>query len=155
MFSIFKARRSYKIQIARGADDLLARMGRCIAARRAALEALGDRHCDVDLALVGKIEQTVSPFLGPSEPLEGSKWFQSMDWHGDGIRHLEFQPGEFRSDFIPLLQALLKDRHLNFGILCWAPMRGKGLSGVESDGVVIFSDTLILTAGFARAWEHA
>ena len=152
MFSIFQARRSSKIEIARDEKDLLARMAKAIRSRQSALDALGDCHGDVDLELAGKIERSLLPYVGSSDA-EGALWFQSMDFYGNGIRHLEFQPGIFPSTCVPVLRDLLVGEHTSFGILCWAPAVSSNPG--ESDGVVIFNDSLILTAGLAAMSEHA
>ncbi|HFB0255757.1 TPA: hypothetical protein WND00_002099 [Neisseria gonorrhoeae] len=152
MFNIFQARRGSKVGIARGEKDLLAHMSKAVRSRQSALDALGDHHGDVDLRLVGNIERSLRPYVGSSDA-EGALWFQSMDFYGNGIRHLEFQPGAFPTACIPVLGDLLVGEHASFGILCWAPEvnNDKG----ESEGIVIFNDCLILTARLAAASGHA
>jgi hypothetical protein len=153
MFNIFTARRTAAVQIARDADDLLARMRKLVSVRQRVLDALGDRQCDIDLDLVNKIEELLSPMFGPSGTDDEASWFQNIDWYGDGIRHLEFRSGAFQESCIPPLQKLLEGDCASFGILCWAPQSSPG--GKGSDGVVIFNDTLVLTKALAGAWGHA
>ncbi len=144
MIDLFSLKRDGALEIAKDNDDLLARMGRAIVHRQPALDAL-DQHDEVDVALVERIEEILKPSLGRSDGSD-AVWFQSMDWYGDGIRHLEFQPNRFPPDAIGPSQALLTGDHANFGILCWTPLKEGG-----SDGLVIFNDRLILTEGIARA----
>jgi hypothetical protein len=153
MFNIFRARRSKHVEIARSPDDLLKRMGKKVALRQGALDALGERHGDLDMDLVTRISEILTPLLGADDSSEDSKWFQSMDWYGDGIRHLEFQPSAFPMSVIPELHKLLVGDYESFGILCWAPVVDKGDAG--SEGVVIFNDTLLVTRGLVGISEHA
>ena len=112
MIDLFSLKRDGALEIAKDNDDLLARMGEAIALRQAALDAM-DQQDERDLALVGKIDALLKPILGP-EGCGDEAWFQSMDWYGDGIRHLEFKPNRFPPDAIGPSQALLTGDHANF-----------------------------------------
>lgn len=153
MFNIFRARRTKRIEVARSADDLLARMGKRVSTRQSALDALGDKHCDIDIDLVDKISEVLTPILGADGSSKECRWFQSMDWYGDGIRHLEFLPNAFPMSCADQLQELLVGDFSNFGILCWAPVTEGDDSNTE--GVVIFNDTILVTRGLAGKSEHA
>ncbi|MFC4312397.1 hypothetical protein ACFPN2_25160 [Steroidobacter flavus] len=128
-------------------------MKQAISSRQAAIDAQGDAHHEIDLRLVTRIGQALTPLIGPSEG-KGAVWFQSMDWYGDGIRHLEFQPNRFPVHSIPKLQALLQDEYSPFGILCWTPFE-PNVRAEQEQGLVIFSDTLVMTARVAsQMTEH-
>ncbi|KGM51607.1 hypothetical protein N800_13490 [Lysobacter daejeonensis GH1-9] len=128
-------------------------MGNVIKSNQLALDALGDDHGDVDLRLVERIDEVLVPLIGPSG-IDEESWFQSMDFYGDGIRHLEFRPSKFPLNAIPALQALLVSEHEPFGILCWAPRAEDGQPG-DHEGLVIFSGKLLLTSGLASESAHA
>lgn len=153
MFNLFRARKTLAVEVARDHNDLLARMGSVIKANQPALDALGDNHGDIDLRLVERIDEVLVPLIG-SSGIDGESWFQSMDFYGDGIRHLEFRPGKFPLNAIPALRALLVSEHEPFGILCWAPAAEEGLPG-DHEGLVIFSHKLLLTSGLASESAHA
>lgn len=148
MFNLFAAKSSSDIQIARSAQHLLTLMKRVVQARQAMIDAQGDEHREIDLRLVREIANVLEPLVGPSEG-KGAAWFQSMDWYGDGIRHLEFQLGRFPLAAIPKLQGLLRGDYSPFGILCWTPLE-PDVPAEHEQGLVIFSDTIVVTATLAR-----
>lgn len=150
MFNLFAVRARSNFRIVKNADALMAAMEREVSVRQAALDALGDCHGDVDLELVRHVAFVIDPRLGPQGIEETSAWFHSMDFYGDGIRHLEFKPGRFPIDAIPELQALLVGEFISFGILCWAPIADGG-----NDGCVVFHDKVLITRGLAAAIAQA
>ena len=135
------------MQIAKSAKHLLALMRRAISSRQAVIDAQGDEHHEIDLRLITRLEEVLKPLIGPGEG-KSAVWFQSMDWHGDGIRHLEFQPNHFPVHSIPKLQSLLQHECSPFGILCWTPFE-PDIPAEQEQGLVIFSDTLVVTARVA------
>ena len=153
MFNLFGVRRESKVEIVRDHKHLLERMGRFVRQHTPALDALGESQGDVDLALVDRIDNVLIPLIGPSG-IDDENWFQSMDYYGDGIRHLEFKPGKFPLNAIMPLKSLLTGEHSIFGILCWAPEAPDGEAG-EHEGLVIFNEALLLTPRLARASAHA
>jgi hypothetical protein len=150
MFSLFQARRTSGIEIAKDHEDLLARMAQITEANQAALDALDKLHGDIDLRLIERIDDVLVPLIGASG-FDEESWFQSMDFYGDGIRLLEFRPAKFPCNAIPALQALLVSEHKRFGMLCWTPLDESG----SKDAVVIFGDTLIFTPKLARELSYA
>lgn len=146
-FNLFATRASANYQVVDDGNALLAAMERAIAERQQALDALGESHWQIDMDLVKRIHAVLDPRLGP-ESTDGSGWFHSMDWHGDGVRHLEFQPDRLPVDLIPELQHLLHGDATPFSILCWAPLAGVQY-GDDSDGCVIFNDRVYITRGLA------
>lgn len=147
MFNLFASKRSTKIQIAKSGEQLLSLMKRAVQSRQAMLDAHGDEHSDIDLRLVMKINQVLEPLIGRSEG-QGAVWFQSMDFYGDGVRHLEFHLGRFPLSAIADLQALLSGEHSPFGILCWTPME-PDVPPEQEQGIAIFSDVIVVTAKMA------
>lgn len=123
-------------------------MARVIKSHQSELDALGDAHPEIDLLLVRLIDQVLEPRIGPSG-IDGHAWFQSLDWYGDGVRHLEFQLGKFPLNVISSLQQLLVNEYSNFCILCWAPLE-QHTENEEPDGVVIFAKKLLVTSRLAR-----
>jgi hypothetical protein len=139
MFNLFAAKRSSDIQIAKSAMHLLTLMKRAVHERQAMIAAQGDEHHEIDLRLIVEIRNVLEPLI---------VWFQSMDWYGDGIRHLEFHRGRFPMSAIPKLQALLREEYAPFGILCWAPVE-LDVPPEHEQGLVIFSNTIVITARLA------
>jgi hypothetical protein len=150
MFSLFASRKNSPIEIVKPGKGLTKRMGALIETRQQRLDDLGDSHGDVDMRLVVKVSAVLEPILGPEGCSEDDPWFHSMDYYGNGVRHLEFRPGKFPMPAIPTLQALLVGEHEPFSILCWAPLDGEA-SPEHGQGLVIFSDTILLTAKLAAA----
>jgi hypothetical protein len=146
MFNLFAAKRSGAMEIVRGQRQLVDRMARIIKSHQFELDALGDEHPEVDLRLVGLIDSVLEPLLGPSG-IDEHSWFQSLDWHGDGVRHLEFLPGKFPMAAIPALQGLLTNEYSRFCILCWAPIED---GEKDSNGIAIFAQKLLVTSRLAR-----
>jgi hypothetical protein len=148
MFTLFSFKRNSSLEIAKGADDLVQQMARVIKSHQSGLDALGDAHAEIDLRLVRLIDQVLEPLIGPSG-IDDHAWFQSLDWYGDGVRHLEFQPGKLPLNVISSLQRLLVNEYSNFCILCWAPLE-RHTEKEEPDGVVIFARKLVVTSRLAR-----
>jgi hypothetical protein len=146
MFNLFAAKRSTSVEVVRGQPQLVKRMAHIVKSHQSDLDALGEEHPEIDLRLVRLIDQVLEPLIGPSG-IDEHLWFQSLDWYGDGVRHLEFAPGRFPLSAIPGLQSLLKNEYSRFSILCWAPLDpGKT---EDSEGVVIFSYKVVVTSRLA------
>lgn len=152
MFNLFNGRSGSRTEIVRDGGSLAKRLGMFAEARRKHFDAQGDDHADIDFRLVEKINRILVPALGPETTDTNSRWYHEMDFYGDGIRHLEFNDGEFRQEFITELQALLQGEHEQFGILCWTE-DGSLEDGSDAQGVLIYSDMLILTKGLAQCWS--
>lgn len=127
-------------------------MSHVVEANQSALDALGSEYGNIDLRLADRIDEVLTPLIGPSG-IDGEAWFQSMDFYGDGVRHLEFRPGKFPLNAIPALQALLASEHKRFGILCWAPS-AEDVRTDSREGLVIFNGKLLITSGLARKATH-
>jgi hypothetical protein len=129
--------------VVRDDQELIRELGVAVERRRPAIEAQGAAHEDLDIRLTTCIEDFLRSILGPQEK-SASGWFQSMDYYGDGIRHLEFGPGRLPLDAMPQLKAMLTGEHRDFGILCWAESE---LAPDRTEGVALFSDCAIVTKG--------
>ena len=150
MFSLFASLKSSPVEIVKPGRGLIHRMGSLIEKRQQRLDDLGDSHGDIDMRLVDKVGTVLQPILGPEGCSQNELWFHNMDYYGNGVRHLEFRPGKFPMSAIPSLQALLVGEHEPFSILCWAPLDGNAPQEHEQ-GLVIFSDKILLTARLAAA----
>jgi hypothetical protein len=151
VFSLFSSRKNSAIEIVKPGKGLTKRMAALIELRQKRLDDLGDDlEEEIDIRLVKNVSAVLDPILGPEGCGDDDSWFQSMDWYGDGVRHLEFKPGRFPMAAIPQLQALLIGEYEPFSILCWAPLDGEATPEHEQ-GLVIFSDTILITAKLAAA----
>jgi hypothetical protein len=149
MFNLFSSRKDSGVEIVRTARALTKRMSEVIRSHQDVLDALGEDHGEVDSRLLKRIDELIEPILGPSGHGD-ERWFQSMDYYGGGVRHLEFKPGVFPLPLIPRLQNLLVGEHASFCILCWAPFEAPA-SEEHEEGIVIFAKKLLLTPKLASA----
>lgn len=136
-------------EIVESAADLVDRMSALLRPRQAALAAIpGDDYFDVDGRLMDRVEEVLVPMLG-SNVGDGASWYQHCGNNDDGVRHLAFDEAHFPAAALSGLHALLSGEFAPFCILCWINRRDA--SGDYEEGLVLFSDTLVITRGLARA----
>ncbi len=85
-------------------------------APRSVFEAQGDRHGDIDMRLVERIDAFLVPKIGNCD--QSDRWCHNIDYYGDGIRSLEFAAGCFSPVFVQDFQHMLVGEHADFTVLC-------------------------------------
>lgn len=107
----------------------------------------GDAHGDIDLRLVDKIDEYLTPLIGSWE--SSDNWYHNIDFYGDGVRSLSFSRSLFKPEYINVFQKMLEGEHEPFCILC--QVHESMLSNEESKigSIAIFSNKLMVTKGLA------
>ena len=115
---------------------------------RAAIDAQGDAHEDIDMRLVEKIDSYLAPILGDWESSEN--WWHNLTVDGHGIRSLLFAESAFDPQFIDQFQRFLDGEHEPFCILCqiFENLRDDGDSRIGS--IIVLNDEVVISKPVAK-----
>lgn len=147
-FNLFSMRQTGVREVVGSGIDLVRRMDARLAPRRAALAAIPeDDYFDVDGRLMSAISSVLESRLG-SDVGDEAVWYQHCGGNDDGVRHLSFRREYFPTRELPALQSLLRGEFEPFCILCW--IQPEDDSGDNEDGLVLFSDAIVITRRLAN-----
>lgn len=149
MFSLFRSRREKRTEVVPDEGAFFRRYAQLLPSP-SVFRAHGEEHGDIDSRLIGKIEAILVPLLGKWE--QSSIWFHQMDYFGDGVRSLLFQPSTFPREHITKLQALLVGEHAQFTIVCHIEAFGRSAPqdiASHRELLAIFSGKMLVTKRLA------